>query len=167
MHSAVLPVLSKCSSGLYVVSSHIGEKINGQISDALIQVSSNPPKVALSIYKKELTHEFIVHSKEFGVSLLSQTTNFSLIKLFGFNSGRDVDKFVSVKYRLSQMGNPMLLENVAAFFEAKVFQMVDLTTHTLFLAEVVTAEMIADIEPLTYAYYRSFLKRKTNPKSLR
>jgi len=84
--------LYKLGYGLYVVSSIKGDRINGQIANTVFQISSEPPAVAVSINKKNLTHEFIVESKVFTVSILSQDAPLSFIGHFGFKSGREVDR---------------------------------------------------------------------------
>jgi len=84
----------KVSYGLYVVSSKMGEKFNGQIANTVIQVTSDPPKIAVVINKQNLTSDFIRESNVFTVSILSKTSPMKFIGHFGFKSGRELDKFV-------------------------------------------------------------------------
>ena len=92
--------LHKISYGLYVICSKNGEKINGQIANALFQVTSKPPTIAVSINKQNLTHDYIEKSNCFTVSILSEDASMNLIGNFGFKSGRNIDKFEKVKYKI-------------------------------------------------------------------
>lgn len=154
MNNALQLVLNYCTSGIYVVSSRLGEKINGQISDALMQVESHPPKVALSLSKKELTHEFIIKSRVFGVSVLKKSCDLDLIKIFGFNSGRKVDKFAQVSYLLGKNGSPLLTKDVVATFEVEVFFDREVGEHTVFFGDVKEGTLIEKSEVLTYNDYK-------------
>ncbi|MFA6118560.1 MAG: flavin reductase family protein [Parachlamydiales bacterium] len=158
-------VLNKCSYGLYVVTSHLDGKINGQISDALMQVTACPPKVALSINKNELTHDYILKSRVFGVSVLEKKADLSIIKNFGFQTGRKINKFEKIKYVLGKTNSPLLIESIAATFEVEVFEDVDVGTHRLFIGDVIFAKMIENTEVLTYEYYRKRLKSEIHPNS--
>ena len=86
-------VFRKISYGVYIVTSKAGDRINGQTANALMQVCSSPPLIAMAINKENLTHEFIKKSGVFTVSILSQDAPPRLIGRFGFKSGREVDKF--------------------------------------------------------------------------
>lgn len=158
-------VLNKCNYGLYVITSTFNGKINGQISDALMQVTSNPPKVALSIHKQELTHEYIEKSGVFAASILRMEVNLDIIKKFGFKSGREVDKFKDTKYTLGKTGSPLLIDDIVGTFESKVFKSVDVGTHTLFIGDVINANIVRDEPALTYCYYREQLKAKLHANS--
>ena len=156
--------LFSISYGLYMVSSRSGDRLNGQIANTVIQVASSPPKIAVSINKKNLTHEFISGSGVFGVSVLDQTTPMTLIGRFGFRSGRDIDKFENVEHKIGQAGVPLATEHVLSVLEAKVVDAVDVGTHTLFVGELLSAEIVGKGDALTYEYYHKHLKGKT-PKN--
>ncbi|GAB6172804.1 flavin reductase [Paradesulfitobacterium aromaticivorans] len=155
-------VLYKLSYGLYVISSINGTQSNGQIANTVFQISSEPLTIAVSINKKNLTHEYIEKSGVFSVSVLPVTTPVDFIGQFGFKSGRDVDKFAGVAYRTGLTGVPILLENSIGYLEANVVQHLDVATHTLFIGEVVEAEVLGETEPMTYAYYQA-VKRGSVP----
>ena len=157
--------LDKCSYGLYIVTSCDEKKINGQISDALIQITATPPRVAVSMCQFEYTHEMILKSKVFAVSVLNMSADLNFIGNFGFRSGRDFDKFKDIKYKIGKNGCPLVLEHTASYFEAKVIKTMDLGTHTLFIADVLDGEMIKDSEVLTYCYYKEHLKGKVHKNS--
>lgn len=155
-------VLDDCSYGLYVVTSkNKGGKLNGQISDAVMQVTACPQRVAVSINKSELTHEYIKETKVFGVSIIDTKANMPFIGLFGFKSGRDIDKLSQVKeYSIGKTGVPLVKDYALSSFECNVVQEVDLGSHTMFIGELVDALLFKDDEPLTYRYYKTVVKGK-------
>lgn len=150
------------SYGLYIVSSVSGEKSNGQIVNSVIQVSADPPSIAVSINKNNLTHAYIEESKVLAVSVLEEETPMSLIGLFGFKSGRDVDKMSKVTCRNGETGCPAVIDNAISSFDGKVVGAVDCGTHTIFVAEVMGAQVLKDGTPLTYAYYQNVMKGKAS-----
>ncbi len=156
--------LHKLSYGLYIVSSRKGDKLNGQIANTVFQITSEPPTIAVSINKNNFTYEFIKESRVFTVSVLSQNTPISFIGHFGFKCGRDIDKFKDVSHKLSESQCPVVTEHTLAYLEAKVIQEVDVGTHTIFVGEVIGAEVLKEGEPMTYAYYHQ-IKRGTTPKT--
>ncbi len=144
----------KLSYGLYIVSSIKEDKLNGQICNTAFQVTSEPPTVAISINKKNLTHEYIQGSRKFSVSIISRPTPMQFIGTFGFKCGRDINKFENVKFRLGVTGVPVVLDNSIAFIEAEVINQLDCGTHTIFIGEVRDCGIINNFEePMTYAYY--------------
>ena len=150
--------------GMYVITSKKGERINGQIANAVFQISSVPPTIAVGINKDNLTGEFIRESKRFAVSVLDQDAPLSLIGQFGFKSGREVDKFAGVAYKTTPDGLPYLTDHTLAFIEAEVIQEVDAGTHAIFIGAMTEAEVLKEGTPMTYAYYHQ-VKRGTTPPS--
>ena len=159
-----LEALRSIGYGLYIVCSKKGDKYNGQIANTLFQITSDPPTVAVSINKNNLTHEFIQDSGIFTATTLCQDTPLSLIGTFGFKSGRDTDKFEGVNYRMGSTGTPVVTDYGVACMEMKVNQQVDVGTHTLFIGEVVDADVISNEICMTYAHYHA-VKRGTTPKA--
>jgi len=159
-----LKVLHNCTYGLYVIGSRKGDRLNGQIANTVFQVTSEPPTVAVSINKQNLTHEFISESGVFTASILSQDTPLSFIGHFGFKSGRDVDKLKDVNYKPGETGAPVVMDHSLAYIEARVTNQVDVGTHTIFIGELVEADVLGEGEPMTYAYYHQ-VKRGTTPKT--
>jgi len=157
--------LFKLCYGMSIVSAEKDGRFNGCIVNTVCQLTPEPPMVGVSINRQCLTHDYIAHSKAFTVSILSQVTSKSFIGLFGFRSGRDVDKFENVKYRLGRTGAPIVLDNTVAFLEAEVRKDVELDSHTLFIAEIVACWTLDDYtEPMTYSYYRD-IKHGRTPKT--
>lgn len=157
--------LHKIGYGVYVVCSKKGENINGQTVNAVMQVTSEPPTVAVSINKQNLTHAYIQESRVFSLSILEQDTPVSFIGTFGFKSGRDVDKFENVTYRTDNAtGVPVVVDYATAYIVGKVVQEVDVGTHTIFIGEVIDAGILKECECMTYTYYHQ-VKRGTTPKA--
>lgn len=152
------------SYGMYIVCSKRGDRINGQTANTVIQVASEPPTISVCINKQNLTHEFISESGVFTVSVISQDAPLKLVGGFGFKSGRDVNKFDGVNYKTGSTGVPVVLDGTLGYLEARVIGSADAGTHTLFIGEVVDAQMIGEGEPMTYAYYH-LVKRGTTPKT--
>ncbi|MBM3157525.1 MAG: High molecular weight rubredoxin [Chloroflexi bacterium] len=159
-----LRALYPISYGLYIVGSRKGDKINAQIANTVIQVCSEPPTISVCLNKGNLTHEYIKSSKVFTVSVLAQDTPLNFVGNFGFKSGRDINKFENVKYKLGETKAPLVLEHALSVMEAKVVNEADAGTHTIFVGELVGAEVLKEGEPMTYAYYRQ-VKRGTTPKT--
>jgi flavin reductase (DIM6/NTAB) family NADH-FMN oxidoreductase RutF len=156
--------LRSLSYGLYVVASQKQGKLNAQIANTVCQVTSEPPTISVCINKQNLTHEFITESKVFTASILSQDTPLSFIGHFGFKSGREVDKLKDIDYKLGVTKAPIILDHSLAYLEARVIDQVDVGTHTIFIGELVGADVIQEGQPMTYAYYHQ-VKRGTTPKT--
>ena len=139
-------------------------KLNGQIVNTVFQVCSEPPVIAVAINRQNLTHQFITESKVFTVSILSQDTPLSFVGHFGFKSGREVDKLKDIDYKLGETKAPIVVDNTLAYLEAKVISQIDVETHTIFIGEIVAADIVKEGEPMTYAYYHQ-VKRGTTPKT--
>jgi flavin reductase (DIM6/NTAB) family NADH-FMN oxidoreductase RutF len=159
-----LKALYQLGYGLYVVCSKKGDKLNGQIANTVFQVCAEPPVIAVALNKQNLTNEFVSTSEVFTVSILSQDTPLSFIGGFGFKSGRDVDKLKGISYRLGETGAPIVLDHTLAYLEAKVINRIEVGTHTIFVGEIVAADVLKEGEPMTYAYYHQ-VKRGTTPKT--
>jgi len=156
--------LHKISYGVYIICSKNEDKINGQIANALFQVTSQPPTIAVSINKQNLTHEFITKSNCFTVSILSELAPLQFIGNFGFKSGRDIDKFENIKYKLGENKLPLVMDYTLACLDVKVIDKIDVGTHTIFIGNVVDAEVLNQDKPMTYEYYHK-VKGGYSPKT--
>ena len=159
-----LKALYKIGYGVYVICSKKGDRFNGQIANTLFQVTSEPPTVAVSINKKNLTYEFIKESKVFTASVLSQETPLSFIGHFGFKSGREMNKLEGIGYQVGVSGAPVVTDNTVSYVEAKVTHEFDAGTHAIFIGEVVNADIVSNKATMTYEYYQQ-VKRGTTPKT--
>ncbi|MBI2836089.1 MAG: rubredoxin [Chloroflexi bacterium] len=149
---------------MYVIGSRKGERLNAQIANTLFQITSQPPTVAVSINKGNLTHEFIHDSGVFSASILCQDTPLSFIGRFGFKSGRETNKLEGVTYRIGGTGAPIVLDNATSYMEIRVIKEVDMETHTIFIGEVISADIVSEETCMTYTYYQQ-VKRGTTPKA--
>ncbi len=151
---------NQLSYGLYIAAAKADNKMNGCIVNTVTQVADNPKRIIVAINKNNLTSELVQKSGKFSISVLSETAPFSLFKHYGFQSGRDVDKFVGTSFAITGQELPYLTEHTTAYLDCKVLTSNDLGTHMMFLAEVVDADVISDEKPMTYAYYHENVKPK-------
>ena len=156
--------LYKISYGLYIVSSAMKDRSNGQIANTVFQVTSEPPTIAVAINKQNYTHDFITESRKFSVSVLEKETPMKFIGAFGFRCGRDFDKFAGINFRTGTSGTPIVLDHALAFLETEVAGEMDCGTHTIFLGKVIDCGVLAEGEPMTYAYYHE-VKGGKSPKA--
>lgn len=157
-------VLHNISYGMFIISSNKGKAFNGQIANTVFQITNSPVTIAISISKENLTHEFINTSKCFSVSILEQDTPLIFIGKFGFHSGRNEDKFKNTNFKVLESGCPVVTDYSLGYLEARVINIFDCLTHTLFLGEVTSSAMFKNAIPLTYDYYHQ-VKRGTTPKN--
>jgi flavin reductase (DIM6/NTAB) family NADH-FMN oxidoreductase RutF/rubredoxin len=159
-----LKALHKIGYGLYVVTSAKGEKLNGQIANTVFQITSEPPTVAVSINKSNLTWEFIKESRVFAVSVLRRDTPLDFIGRFGFKSGRDTNKLEGIEYKIGKTKAPIVIDNAVSYLEVEVVNEMDMGTHTVFAGRVVNAEVLTEEPCMTYEYYHQ-IKRGVTPKT--
>jgi len=150
-----LESLFNLSYGMCIVSSKNDGEFNGCIVNTVFQVTPEPPMIAVSVNKQNLTHEYIAQSKVFAVSVLAEGAPLEFIGRFGFRSGRDIDKFQEINYRIGVGGVAIVQDNTVGFIEAEVTDAIDVETHTLFIGKVKACETIDSNKiPMTYRYYR-------------
>ncbi len=156
-----LKAMFKLSYGLFVVSAKRDEKDNGCITNTAIQVTSEPNRISLAVNKANYTHGMIMDTKKFNVSVISQKADFELFKRFGFQSGRDVDKFAGfADYERADNGILYVNKGTNALISAEVFTTLDLGTHTLFVADVTDLKVLDEASSATYEYYQDHIKPK-------
>ena len=163
----------KLSYGLFVCTAVVGDKKNGCIINTAVQVASEPNTISIAVNKANYTHDMIKESGRCNISVLSEKADFALFKHFGFQSGRDVDKFGSEfaasDYEIAENGIPYITKGTNAYFSLKVKDTTDLGSHTLFICEPEFMTVLADDKSCTYEYYQSNIKPKpeavgTTPK---
>jgi ferric-chelate reductase [NAD(P)H] len=150
---------------MYVISSLKDGKFNGQIANTVFQITSEPATIAISINRKNLTHEFIEASGRFTVSALEEGAPLAFIGKFGFKSGKTEDKFKDTCVKMLRSGCPVVLDYAVSYLEAKVIKKLDCGTHTLFIGELGDSEVLMDAKPMTYDYYHNVKKGTTPPKA--
>ena len=153
--------LFKIGYGLYVLTAHENDKDNGCIINTVMQVTSDPCMIAIAVNKQNYTNEMISRTKKFNVSTLSEGVKFDLFKRFGFQSGRDINKFDGFYY-VKRSPNEVLYitQNTNSYMSAYVQQEMDLKTHTMFIGQLVEAECLSDIPTVTYDFYQKNIKPK-------
>lgn len=151
--------MHRLSYGLFVLTAKEGEKDNGCIVNTVIQVTTEPNCIAVAVNKKNYTHDMIEQTGMFNVSVLTEKSSFETYKHWGFQSGADVDKTKEITFSRAKNDIIYLTEETNAYLSARVRSMIDLGTHTLFLAEVTDAEVLSDDPSVTYAYYQSNIKK--------
>jgi flavin reductase (DIM6/NTAB) family NADH-FMN oxidoreductase RutF/rubredoxin len=156
--------LHKISYGLYIITSGQDGKFNGQVANSMFQVTSNPATVAISINKENYTHGLIKLSRKFVVSILAHSAPMNFIGLFGFKSGRDVNKLENVKTKTGTTKVPIVVENTVAYIEVELEKELDCGTHTIFVGNIVDGDVVGNDEPMTYAYYQQ-VKGGKSPKN--
>ena len=154
-------VMYSLSYGLFVLSARRGDKDNGCITNTAIQVTTDPNRIVIAVNKSNYTHDMVKETGRFTVSTLSEEAKFDLFQRFGFQSGRDVDKFAGFGGAgRGENGILYITEGTNAWMSGKVVSSIDLGTHTLFLADVLDADMLSEVPSVTYAYYQAHIKPK-------
>lgn len=149
------------SYGLFVLTSALEGRDNGCITNTGIQVTSEPNRISIAVNKANYTQEMVQKSGRFNLSILSEAASFDLFRHFGFQSGREVDKFADFSdCRRSTNGLYYITAGTNAYLSATVEQAIDLGSHTLFIAAVDDMEVLSSVPSATYAYYQSQIKPK-------
>ena len=155
-----LTALFNIGYGLYVVTSNDGKKDNGCIVNTVSQLTSQPNRVAVCINKQNYTHHVVKSSGIMNVNCLSIEAPFKVFENFGFQSGRNVDKFANCSPMRSDNGLVFLPHYINSFMSLKVEDYIDLGTHGMFICSVTEARVINRIETMTYTYYQKNVKPK-------
>lgn len=151
-------VMHNISYGLYVLTARENGRHNGCIINTLQQVTTTPNKISITVSKENYTHDMIMRTGEFNVSILSESADFELFKHFGFQSGRDVDKFADYPMGIAENGLAYLTSHDNGYVSGKVISSTDLGSHTMFIADVTGGEVLNDESSATYDYYHKNIK---------
>ena len=155
-------VLRNLSYGVYVVTSRDKDKNVGCIANSIMQVTSNPSVIAVSINHDNYTNKVIKENNKFGVSILKETTDAKIIGTFGFKSSKDTDKFEGINFK--EIMEIPVLEDTCGYMVCKVIETMETSTHTIFLGEVIEADDYSEENAMTYKYYHENLKG-SSPKN--
>jgi len=155
-----LSALFNIGYGLYVVTSNDGKKDNGLIVNTVTQVTNTPNRIAVTINKESYSYHTIKQTGIMNVNCLSTEAPFKLFEVFGFQSGRSVDKFKDCQPLRSDNGLVFLPKYINSFMSLKVDDFVDLGTHGMFICSITEARVITDVETMTYTYYQNNVKPK-------
>ena len=157
-----MSALFKIGYGLYVITSNDGRRDNGMIVNTVSQVTNSPNRIAVCINKQNYTHHVVQQTGIMNLNCLSVAAPFSVFERFGFQSGRNVDKFDGSDFEVLRSDNGLrfLSKYINAMMSLKVESYVDLDTHGMFICTVTEARVLSDKETMTYNYYQSNVKPK-------
>ena len=153
-----LTALFNIGYGLYVVTSNDGKKDNGMIVNTVTQVTNAPNRIAVTINKENYSHHVIRQTGKMNINCLTESAPFAAFEVFGFQSGRNVDKFADCEPLRSDNGLVFLPRHINSFMSLKVEQYVDLDTHGMFICSITEARVISDHPTMTYTYYQNHVK---------
>ncbi len=158
--------LHKLSYGIYVLTTKVDETPYGCIINTAFQITAQPPRMAISCNRDNYTHDKIAESGVFAVSALAEDSDASIIRTFGYNSGRDIDKFAHLPATDgSKLGLPLFPVESVATFECRVINQIEVGTHTLFIGEIEDcASHRPDAKEMTYRYYHE-IRKGSAPKN--
>ena len=155
-----LTALFNIGYGLYVITSNDGKKDNGLIVNTVSQVTNTPNRIAVTINKQNYSHYIIKQTGVMNLNCLSEEAPFSVFEKFGFQSGRNTDKFEGDDVLRSDNGLVFLSKNINSFMSLKVEQYVDLGTHGMFICSITEARVISKVPTMTYNFYQKNVKPK-------
>ncbi len=151
--------LFKIGYGLYVLTANENGKDNGCIINTVMQVTCEPCQIVLAVNKCNYTCEMIQRTKKLNISVLDEGTQFEICKTFGYQTGRNSDKFANfLDAKRSPNGVLYITKDTNAYMSAYVKQEIDLGTHILFIAQLVDAEILSDKPTVTYDFYQKNIK---------
>ncbi len=153
-------ILTSLSYGMFAIGVKGVDSPNACISNTVVQISSYPMTIAVSINHSNFTNDCIKQAGEFTVSVLSENTSGAVIGALGFTSGRDGKKLSNVRHKVLREGAPVIQENICCWFLCKVVHTVETITHTIFIAEPVAGSETVKGKPMTYDFYLNVIKGK-------
>ena len=152
--------LFKFGYGLYVLTSNDGKKDNGMILNTAVQVASSPDRIAVSINKANYTHDVVKQTGIMNLNCLGEETPFDVFKHFGFQSGKDTDKFAGKNPERSENGLVVAKKYANSYISLKTVQYLDLGSHGMFICEITDAKVLSDKPTVSYDYYHKNIKPK-------
>ncbi len=158
-----MKVMEKISCGLFILTARTGGRDNGCVVNTVMQVTAAPNRIAVAVNKQNCTHDMMLETKEFNVSVLDEASQFSTFKNFGFQSGRDADKFAAISFARSANGLAYLTQECNGYISARIVETVDVGTHTLFIAEVTDGAVLSGRPSATYSFYHEHIKPAAAP----
>ena len=152
--------LFNISYGLYVITSNDGVRDNGMIANTVCQLTSNPIRISVTLNKGSYTHDVVKNTGIMNVNCLSTDAPFKVFEVFGFQSGRDVNKFETCDPSRSANGLVYLPHYINAYMSLEVLDTVDFGTHTSFICALGECDVVSDKPSMTYSYYHENVKLK-------
>ena len=144
-----IKITRKITQGMYVLTTKEG----GCIVDAVSQISSGEnPLISVSVMKQNYTNELLKNNKKFAISILSKDVNPEIIKTFGFNSARDINKFEKIE--TTQVENLNIINDSLGYMVCEIVDSIENDTHTLFIGKIIEADVFEENEAMSYGYYQ-------------
>ena len=154
-----IDAMNKVTYGVFVLTAMKEGFDNGCIINTVLQVTDNPNRVVVAVNKSNYTHDMIMETKSFNVSVLSEKADFDMFKHFGFQSGRDVNKFKEFdNFKRSKNGVSYITKGTNSFISGQVTDTIDMGTHTMFVADVTDMEVLNEDSSASYEYYHKNIK---------
>jgi flavorubredoxin/flavin reductase (DIM6/NTAB) family NADH-FMN oxidoreductase RutF len=153
----------KLQYGLFILTAKDGAKDNGCVINVASQITASPVRIVIAVNKANYTHDMVFKTKEFNLSVLSEGVPFRIFEQFGFQSGRDTDKFAGGNVERSANGICYVSQHANCVISGRVVESYDSGTHTIFLADVTQTQVLSAEPSVTYQYYFDHIKPKPQP----
>jgi len=141
-------VMGHFPSGVTVLTTIVGEQLHGMTVSAFCSVSLVPLLVLATTEKTTRMHALLLESNLYGVSILGANDE-ATSRFFADDRRLAGVEFAPGSYRIGVTGCPILPQAIA-FLEARVQAVYDAGDHSIFLGEVVNAEVLRDDPPLIF-----------------
>lgn len=151
--------------GLYVVTTNDGTKDNGLIVNTVMQITNTPNRIAVAINKQNYSYQVVKDTQIMNINCLTEEAPFSIFQTYGFQSGRDVNKFEDSELPRSENGLLYVTRFVNSFMSLKVENYFDLDTHGLFICTIEESKVLSAVPTMTYTYYQQNVKPKPAPET--
>lgn len=153
--------MDRLSYGIYILTARFGGTMTGCVINTACQVAVSPTQISIAVNKSNYTNEILSTTKRCNISILSEAADFDLIRHFGFQSGRDVDKFASFPdYKLADNGIPYITRGTNSYMSLIFDKVIDLGSHNLYIGQVVASVELSDVPSATYDFYHREIKPK-------
>lgn len=151
------------SYGVYLCTSWDEGRPVGCVANSAMQITAEPATLAVSLNHGNYTNRCVSDTGYFSVCVLAEDCDPKLIGKFGFFSSSEKDKFADFSWQVR--GKLPVPDGAMCWFSCRVIDKMETATHTVFLGEVMDADVLKAGTPMTYAYYHKVLKGKTAAKA--
>ena len=137
------------TQGMYILTTTNG----GCVVDAVSQISSGDnPLISVAVMKSNYTNELLQQNNKFALSVIGKNINPEIIKTFGYNSMRDINKFENIE--TTEINEIKIINDSLGYMVCEIIEWIDNDTHTLFIGKVINADILKDDKEMSYNYYR-------------
>ena len=142
-------ITRKITQGMYILTTNNG----GCVVDAVSQISSSDnPLITVSVMKSNYTNELLKNNNKFALSVLGKNVNPEIIKTFGYNSMRDINKFEKIE--TTEIEGIKIINDSLGYMICEIVDSIDNDTHTLFIGKLIEADVYKDEEAMSYQYFQ-------------